>query len=134
MPGLVYPVVLGYLLLFLRHKYAYATYTRRRLTGALFGIYMALTIVFILRYLPNHYLVFGFFATLAILVVINLKFYLFLAAKRGRLFAATAIPFHLLYFFYNGISFMVGFARHAWRTAFASRVPVTDLRTSNEHR
>jgi glycosyltransferase involved in cell wall biosynthesis len=115
MPGLVYPVVLGYLLLFLRHRYAYATYSRRRLTGALLGLYMVLTIVFILHYLPNHFLVFGFFATLAILVGLNLKFYLFLAAKRGRLFAATAIPFHLLYFFYNGISFLVGLARHASR-------------------
>jgi glycosyltransferase involved in cell wall biosynthesis len=134
MPGLVYPVVLGYLLLFLRHKYAYATYSRRRLTGALLGLYMALTIVFILQYLPNHFLVFGFFGTLALLVGLNLKFYFFLAAKRGRLFAVTAIPFHLLYFFYNGISFLVGFARHASKTLFASRVPVSDLRTSDEHR
>ena len=134
MPGLVYPVALGYLLLFLRHKYAYATYGRRRLTGALLGLYMVLSILFILRYLPNHFLVFGFFATLAVLVVLNLKFYLFLAAKRGRLFAATAVPFHLLYFFYNGISFLVGFARHASRQVFASRVPVSDLGTSNGNR
>ncbi|HVX66607.1 MAG TPA: glycosyltransferase family A protein, partial [Bryobacteraceae bacterium] len=53
MPGLVVPVALGYLLLFLRHRYAYATYSRRRLTGALLGVYMVLSIVLILRYLPN---------------------------------------------------------------------------------
>ncbi len=63
MAELLYPVMLGYVLLFLRHKYAYATYSRRRLTGALLGAYMALTIIFILHYLPNHYLVFGFFTT-----------------------------------------------------------------------
>jgi hypothetical protein len=134
MPGLVYPLALGYLLLFLRHRYAYATYSRRRLTGALLGLYMALSIVFVLRYLPNHFLVFGFFATLLLLVALNLRFYLFLAAKRGRLFAVTAVPFHLLYFFYNGISFMVGLARHASRTHFASRVPVSNLRISGGQR
>ncbi len=127
MLGLLYPALLGYLLLFLRHRYAYATYSRRRLTGALLGLYMALTIVFILTYLPNNYLVFGFFSTLAVLIVLNLRFYAFLAAKRGRLFAATAVPFHLLYFFYNGISFLVGFARHTWRTAFHPRATVPGL-------
>lgn len=112
MAHLLYPVVLGYVLLFLRHRYAYATYSRRRLTGVLLGAYMALSVVFILHYLPNHYLVFGFFAVLAILIAVNSKFYLFLAAKRGRLFAITAIPFHLLYHFHCGIAFVVGFARH----------------------
>ncbi|HEX8984889.1 MAG TPA: glycosyltransferase family A protein [Bryobacteraceae bacterium] len=134
MPGLVYPLALGYLLLFLRYRYAYATYSRRRLTGALLGLYMALSIVFILRYLPNHFLVFGFFATLLVLVALNLRFYLFLAAKRGRLFAATAVPFHLLYFFYSGISFLVGLARHTSRKHFPSRAPVSDLPTSGGQR
>jgi glycosyltransferase involved in cell wall biosynthesis len=129
MPGLVYPVVLGYLMLFLRHRYAYASYRWRRLTGALLGLYMALTIVFILRYLPNHFLVFGFFGTLVLLVGLNLRFYLFLAAKRGRLFAATAIPFHLLYFFYSGISFLVGLARHL--TCTATPAPVSNVPASH---
>jgi uncharacterized membrane protein AbrB (regulator of aidB expression) len=121
MAHLLYPVMLGYLLLFLRDRYAYATYSRRKLTGALLGGYMALTVVFILHYLPNHYLVFGFFSVLAILIALNAKFYLFLAAKRGRLFAITAIPFHLLYHFYCGAAFFVGLARHIlrgrWKTS-----------------
>jgi hypothetical protein len=29
----------------------------------------------------------------------------------------AAVPFHLLYHFYNGISFIVGLARYAWRSA-----------------
>ncbi len=127
MPALVIPVALGYVLLVLRHRYAYATYSRRRLTGALLGLYMILGIVFTLRYLPNHFLVFGFFALLLLLVGLNLKFYLFLAAKRGRIFAATAIPFHLLYFFYNGISFMLGLARHTSRSVLSSRLAVSRL-------
>jgi glycosyltransferase involved in cell wall biosynthesis len=113
MVGLIPPVLLGYVLLVLRDRYAFADYRRRRLTGFVVGLFMALTIVAILLYLPNHFLVFGFFSTLVLLVALNLKFYLFLAAKRGRLFAAAAVPFHLLYHFYNGISFMVGLGRHA---------------------
>jgi hypothetical protein len=37
----------------------------------------------------------------------------FLAAKRGKLFAVAAVPFHLLYHLYNGISFVAGLCRHA---------------------
>jgi len=39
---------------------------------------------------------------------LNNRFYLFLAQKRGRLFAVAAFPFHLLYHFYNGVSFVLG--------------------------
>lgn len=113
---IVYAVLLGYALLFLRDRYAYQAYSRRRLTGVLLGCYMAFAAVFILRYLPNSFLVFGFFALLLALIALNHKFYLFLAVKRGRLFALTAIPFHLLYHFYNGLSFGVGLSRHLIRT------------------
>ncbi|HWR51139.1 MAG TPA: glycosyltransferase [Bryobacteraceae bacterium] len=111
----VYAVLLGYALVFLRDRYAYQAYSRRRLTGVLLGCYMAFAAVFILRYLPNSPMVFGFFALLAALIALNHKFYLFLAVKRGRLFALTAIPFHLLYHFYNGLSFGVGLTRHLLR-------------------
>jgi len=37
---------------------------------------------------------------------------LFLAARRGRLFALAAVPFHLLFHFYNGLSFLIGALRH----------------------
>ncbi len=116
MANLVYPVLLGYALLFLRARYACQSYTRRRLTGIALGLYMLATLVVIVHYLPDSLLVAGFFMVLAALIVLNHKFYLFLAAKRGRMFALTAIPFHLLYHFYNGISFVVGFLRHTLRT------------------
>ena len=44
----------------------------------------------------------------------NSNFYVFLAGKRGLAFMLAAIPFHLLYHFYNGVSFIVGSARHYW--------------------
>ena len=50
------------------------------------------------------------------LVLLNTQFYLFLSEKRGRLFALAAIPFHLLYHFYNGISFLAGALRYFWKT------------------
>jgi len=43
-----------------------------------------------------------------VLATLNNGFYLFLAEKRGRLFALAAFPFHLLYHFYNGVSFVMG--------------------------
>ena len=55
-----------------------------------------------------------------ILIAINSQFYVFLAAKRGRLFALAAVPFHLLYHFYNGISFVIGLVRYSFLSAFAA--------------
>jgi glycosyltransferase involved in cell wall biosynthesis len=58
----------------------------------------------------------GYFAyagliLLLLAIALNLEFYRFLAVRRGYLFAIAAIPFHLLYHFYNGISFGVGLFR-----------------------
>jgi hypothetical protein len=52
-------------------------------------------------------------------VILNNEFYIFLAAKRGKLFAVAAVPFHLLYHLYNGISFLVGLYRHSARVLVA---------------
>jgi glycosyltransferase involved in cell wall biosynthesis len=118
----VYPVATGYVLLLLRDRYAYHAYRWRRFTGVLLGLYMVLSVAFIVRYLPHSVLVVLFFGILAALIALNHNFYLFLAAKRGRLFALAAIPFHLLYHFYNGISFLVGMARHTWRNLRSEKV------------
>jgi hypothetical protein len=65
-------------------------------------------------YLPAHHLIFAIFIILALVGGMNSNFYVFLAGKRGLAFMLAAIPFHLLYHFYNGISFIVGSARHYW--------------------
>ena len=49
---------------------------------------------------------------LVLLGVLNSQFYIFLAGQRGVAFMLAAIPFHLLYHFYNGVSFIAGLARH----------------------
>lgn len=56
-------------------------------------------------------------APLAGAVTLNLKFYRFLAAKRGWLFLAGALPLHLLYYLYSAAAFASGVVLHVlvWR-------------------
>lgn len=116
MLGLIPPVVLGYVLLFLRHRYEIADGRKAKMFSTLMALYAVLTALLILTYLPSNALILGLFLVLFALVVLNNQFYLFLAARRGKAFALAAIPFHLLYHFYNGISFAAGMLRHGWRT------------------
>jgi glycosyltransferase involved in cell wall biosynthesis len=60
----------------------------------------------------GHFLYSGS-VVLVMIIMLNLRFYSFLANRRGYHFAAAAIPFHLLYHFYNGLSFGIGLIR--WR-------------------
>jgi GT2 family glycosyltransferase len=64
------------------------------------------------RYLPMHHLMLACFIILLLLGLLNSQFYLFLAGKRGISFMLAAIPFHLLYHFYSGVSFLIGFVNH----------------------
>lgn len=118
---LIPPVLLAYALVYLRHRYSYTAKNRlrQRITRIFIGWYVAFTILFVLTYLPTHPLVLCLFAALGVLVLLNSQFYIFLAAKRGGLFALAALPFHLLFHFYNGISFLVGAGRHTMRTWLA---------------
>ena len=50
-------------------------------------------------------------AVLAAVIALNFPFYSFLAGRRGLLFALAAIPLHLLYHFYNGVSFGIALMR-----------------------
>jgi len=79
------------------------------------AVYILGAIAYFLHHLPRHPLIFSFFLVAAAIVVINNQFYMFLAVKQGRLFALAALPFHLLYHLYNGISFVAGLAHYFWR-------------------
>jgi len=122
---LVPPVLLAYLLLFLRHRYSYRLKSKWRITTVFCGVYLAGTLVFVLAFLPRAPLVWCLLLLFGALIVLNSHFYLFLAAKRGRLFATAAVPFHLLFHFYNGISFLAGLARYYLRTTPAIKEPVS---------
>jgi cellulose synthase/poly-beta-1,6-N-acetylglucosamine synthase-like glycosyltransferase len=116
MLGLIPAMVLGYAVLFVRHRYAGPIESERPWTRYLLGAAIACCFVFILSYLPAHPLILAFLTIFAAMVVLNNEFYIFLAAKRGRLFAVAAVPFHLMYHLYNGISFVVGVCRFAVRS------------------
>jgi glycosyltransferase involved in cell wall biosynthesis len=125
---LIPPVLLAYALLFLRHRYAFNSERRRQITGLFCGGYLFFVILFVVIYLPHHPLVFGFFLLLSIVILLNSQFYVFLAGRTGRLLALAAIPFHLLFHLYNGISFLIGGGRHLIRRVFspaAKDVPIS---------
>ena len=126
MPGLIPPLLLACLLLTIRHRYSVPYGWQRRLASLSFAAIMLVNLVTSMIYLPAHLLVFSvFFATLLV-IVLNTQFYLFLAAKRGKQFALAAVPFHLLFFFYCGISFAAGSVRFAWRNWMVRKLAVQD--------
>jgi glycosyltransferase involved in cell wall biosynthesis len=123
-PELIPPVLFAYALVFLRHRYSYKGPLRKKITRTVIGVYVALTILFVLTYLPRNPLVLVLFFLLSLVIALNSQFYVFLAAKQGRLFALAAIPFHLLFHFSNGLSFIIGLARHHLRRAVAEEKSV----------
>lgn len=48
----------------------------------------------------------------ALLLALNWPLYRWFAGQRGGLFALLVIPWHWLYYLYNGLSFAVGLAQH----------------------
>jgi glycosyltransferase involved in cell wall biosynthesis len=124
------PVLLVYLLMLLRHRYYYTTDRRRKASGIFCGVYLGFVMLFVLTYLPNHPLVFAFFLVFSIVVLLNSQFYVFLAGRTGRLLGLAAIPFHLLFHFYNGISFLVGMGRHTLHRMTAKRTQENPEKTA----
>jgi len=131
-PGLLPPLILAYLLLILRHRYAHSDKRKLRITGVILGLYILGALIYMVTYLPAHVLVFAVFILAALIVILNNQFYLFLAARQGRLFALAALPFHLLYHLYNGISFIAGLIHYSWRSVFHKKKPLLSLRPGNE--
>lgn len=57
----------------------------------------------------SSFLIWALALSLIVLVIVsNLKFYRFFMKKQGLKFALKVIPFHLLYYFYSGLSFFLG--------------------------
>jgi GT2 family glycosyltransferase len=112
--------------LLLRHRYDQHGKLRKwhRKVGMLF---ILCSMVVAAYYLPAHHLMLACFVVLVLLGLLNSQFYLFLAGKRGISFMLAAIPFHLLYHFYSGVSFIIGATNHYWSTA------VTKSRAHHHH-
>jgi glycosyltransferase involved in cell wall biosynthesis len=113
MGALIPLLMVAYFVLFLRHRYA-ADGTWWRFFSAVLLALMVIGGLAVFIYLPKHPLIAAFLLMTVILIALNNNFYLFLAARRGRLFAVAAIPFHMLYHFYNGLSFATGLLKYSW--------------------
>jgi glycosyltransferase involved in cell wall biosynthesis len=120
--GLIPPLILSHVFLFARHRYNKALPPNRRWMRVPVAVYLFLSVLSCLYYLPSHAIVLSGFLLVVLLGLLNSQFYLFLAAKRGALFAVAAIPFHMLYHFYNGISFLIGSLRYWFEQRYPSRV------------
>jgi len=100
-------VVIAAFGLFIRHRYAYAQEAWRRRTGLLVGSYSLVAAGLVWMYFPWKPMALLVLFLLLGLLAANQQFYLFLAAERGKFFALSAIPFHLLYFFSSGVAFLI---------------------------
>jgi glycosyltransferase involved in cell wall biosynthesis len=105
-------LLLAWMALFTRHRYALPLSVWHRRTGVLIGGYCILLIAFVWLYFPHHKPGTVWLVALLTLVTLNKQFYLFLAGQRGRLFALAAIPFHLLYFTSSGLAFLLALVRY----------------------
>jgi len=107
MRGLIPLVVASVPLLFLRHRYD-SRVRWRRLNEWFNALYVLAVVIVSMLYLHDRKFTVTVISCALIIGTLNNGFYVFLAEKRGRLFALAAFPFHLLYHFYNGVSFVMG--------------------------
>jgi glycosyltransferase involved in cell wall biosynthesis len=112
---MVPPVLMGYALLFLRGRYVNDNRKRHVVTGMVYMVYLLFAVLFTLTFLPHRPVVFGIYAVVLTLVIINREFYLFFGQRRGRITGLAVIPFHLLYHLYSGIAFIVGSISYLWK-------------------
>jgi glycosyltransferase involved in cell wall biosynthesis len=130
MYGLLPPMLVTPVLLFMRHRYNRSG--RLTTLHRWYGIqFICLSVLVSAYYLPSHHLIFACFAVVALLGLLNSQFYIFLAGKRGIAFMLCAIPFHILFHFYNGISFIAGVSRHFWTGRPQPPQPLTDTPTKS---
>lgn len=116
MIAIIPPLMMTPVLLLTGHRYAH-TGSRRALLRCFGIVYTGCSVAAATLYLPASGLVFICFGIVAALGLINSQFYIFLAGKRGVPFMLAAIPFHLLYHFYNGLSFVGGIVSFWWTNA-----------------
>jgi GT2 family glycosyltransferase len=133
MYGLVPLVIASPALLALRHRYNMREHLRtpKRWLGI---IYICGLVAVAAHYLPAHHLILLCFALLTLIGLLNSEFYIFLAGTHGLAFMLAAIPFHLLYHFYNGLSFVIGAVRYTWHTVMLRQADEVKSEAASTHR
>jgi glycosyltransferase involved in cell wall biosynthesis len=126
MMSLIPPLAVSLALIYFQQRFEAGSWSRR-VYSLVTGLCLAGTVLFILSFMPYHPMIVLPFVILTAVLFINSQFYVFLHGRKNFLFALAAIPFHLLYHFYNGISFCAGMILH-WtrgRSGGATRVEST---------
>jgi glycosyltransferase involved in cell wall biosynthesis len=116
MLSLIPPLVVSLAWICLRHRFLRAS-RHWRLYSALTGVLLLGTLLFVVSFMPKHPVVVAPFVILLSVLLLNSHFYTFLWRRKSFLFVLAAIPFHLLYHFYNGISFVAGSLLYSGRRA-----------------
>ncbi len=120
MEGMIPPLWLGYGLLLVHHRYELDCDHRHRYQRKMLAALVATLAGLTFFYLPSNVFLYGLLVASLALIVLNTQFYFFLAARQNRTFAMAAVPLHLLYLLYSGISFLAGMARfYLFRSADA---------------
>jgi glycosyltransferase involved in cell wall biosynthesis len=91
-------IAIEYMMLAIRRLVPWQRQSYRRLTGIACGLYAAaISVLIVVSYTPIHWISFAMITAAAGLLYLNKEFYFLLARLWGRLYAISAIPFHLLY-------------------------------------
>lgn len=129
MTGMIPPLLLSYGLLLMHHRYEFGGARRRRYTRIALGALFATAVFLTVFYMPSHVLIYSAMMVVLAMVALNTQFYLFLAARKHKLFAVAAIPFHLLYHLYSGFSFLAGLVRYTFSKQVARGPAATTVET-----
>ena len=119
MLGIIPLVLLACIALFTRHRYSLAIESRRAGPGKLSAYIACVSSLLSGLICPTHPVVLMFLLLVFALAILNNHFYVFLAGRRGGLFAMAVIPFHWLYFLYSGIGFLIALVKT--KLAFGTR-------------
>ncbi|MBI1788130.1 MAG: glycosyltransferase family 2 protein [Acidobacteria bacterium] len=122
MEELVPMLILCPVLAFSRPYYKGLDTRLRRWSRGVFAVFLAIAFLFVIDRLPEDWMVLAFFLLLAGIVILNLRFYLFLMRKKGIFFAVAAMPFHALFYFYSGLAFGAGILSFCWSTIRLKKV------------
>lgn len=103
------PIVFAtYLLLFVRHGIIRGDERKARPLALIVGTVVVAGIANLIVSMPSRYEVYMFVLLGIGLVLMNLRFYVFLCRRLGHLYGLASIPFHVLFYFYGGLAFAIG--------------------------
>ena len=121
-------VLIAFLALFTRHRYACSRENWRKRTGIMVGGYCLMAAGLVWIYFPWAPIGCVFLLLMLTLLLLNVQFYVFLAGNRGKLFALSAIPFHLFYFASSGAAFAIALMRHGFGKLLPPQAPPVQVK------